>query len=193
MPLLNAADALFLGPTEVVRAYFGAAQVWPSEAPTTERFGNEGVANDSFPNSEDRAYIGLYTMPENGTILRIGGYFTDLSGGLAGDTVKFIIHENVAGEPGARLAIAAPVTIATIPEWWVADLVAPLVRSAGAIWIGYVASGLALDNRLGQIDGGGQARLANGSYSYASPPSSWPGSDAEYENNPCIYAEYTPT
>ena len=32
--------------------------------------------------------------------------------------------------------------------------------------------------------------MANGTYSYASPPSSWPGTDGTYDGPVCIWCDY---
>jgi hypothetical protein len=46
MPVLNTSDALYLGSTEVVRAYYGADQIYPSLAPPPDVTPNAVNWND---------------------------------------------------------------------------------------------------------------------------------------------------
>ncbi len=156
-------------------------------APIT--FGNQSTANvDSFPCSGDRAMASPFVLSAAASISSITARFTSASGGGGvGDTFKAFICTDTAGEPGSVLAVTAAATISALDAWITTTISASL--AAGTYWLGVV--GESFSARVQCVGSAGTMHMANGTFSYATPPATWPGTDGTYGIEMCIYAEGT--
>lgn len=125
----------------------------------------------------NRATVTGYTSVGLGTVTTGAAWYDSTTS--SGSSAKLIILASSAGEPTTVLGVSTasvvpsgggtvaftfgtPVTIAATTLYFIG-----LVHDAGGGEIG-VLSG---------ASGSGQTRNANGTFSYASPPGSWPGTD----------------
>ena len=148
--------------------------------------GNDTIASlDTFPASEDRAICGRFTLAVAASVSAMYAYFVTGTG----VAVKFFIAANSGGTPGAILAVSSPVTVSAAGAWATAAISTSL--SAADYFLGVFSSDSGVEHGI-TASGAGDMEMANG-FSYATPPGTWPGSDATYTNIPCIYAVCTPT
>jgi len=154
------------------------------------RIGMETLSpSTSFPSSDNRGLVSMFNVPLDCDTTNIACYFTSASGGTSGDTVKMFIYTNNAGEPGTLVAVSSAATI-TADTWVSAPITTHL--TSGDYWFGMVIGGYG--GRSQQYTGGGatSVKMANGTLTYSSPPSTWPGSDATYTPQTLnIYIDYT--
>lgn len=96
--------------------------------------------------------------------------------------------------PGTRLWVSQPFTIPAGGSIQTPGLPSSGIEGtddAGNYWLVFVP-----DNFQGEIAksnniADGQTIMANGTYSYTTPPSSWPGTTASYDGPVCIWCDYT--
>lgn len=196
MPLLNTADAIYIGATPVDRVYVGSTQVWPDEAPVEYIIGDNGSNGaGNWPTSENRALFAPFVVASTATLVSFN--MRTRSGGSGGYRFKGVVYAaDGAGaaiggiaRPGTRLAVTAASGI--IPSG--AQLITiPIsgVITPQTIWIGYVCDG----EGYGTTDSGGtnSARtiMFNGDLSFATPPATaptWSGSPGAYSNQPATW------
>lgn len=151
------------------------------------RLGDDTYGSSAFPGSSDRCLVTKFTATEAGTITGVGAYITVNYGN---DTIKVVVldDDGGSGEPGTLL-YASPDISTTTEGWYTASLSGSF--TAKDYWIGIVASG---GCNYGRDDGlsGMNTRMANGTFSRSSPPSTWPGTDASYDTSRMnVYLEYT--
>lgn len=148
-------------------------------------FGDTTSGVDEFPCSEDRALVDRATLTEAATLTAVwlyGGAST-----TAGTTWKGIIYSDSTG-PSARQVVAGTAT-AVASAW--ASMTASGSLSAASYWIGAVSNSFSA--YMGEDATGvtPDICMANGTLSYASPPATWPGTDAQYGVTLNCYVEYT--
>lgn len=139
--------------------------------------GDNTQGADAFPCNSDRALVTKVTAVEAGTITEAWAYFD--AGSTAGMSAKVILHQHNGTNPAALVAASSSLAV---PAG--GGLVGPFTMS-GSFAAEVLAIGIVADNFQGQIqeDGGlsGQTtQMANGTYSFASPPAIWPGTDGNY-------------
>ena len=142
-------------------------------------FGDDTQGSGAFPASGDRAFVTKLTMPENGNMIR--GYAHFDSSATAGCSAKLIVLTNSSDTPGTLVAASAG---AAVPAGGglvdlgaiSGSLVASTEYFIGVVWSDFQASVSEDESLSSQV-----TRMANGTFSYSSPPASWPGTDASYD------------
>lgn len=188
MPLLNAADAIYLGDRAVDRVYLGAVQVWPAIGGGGEevRFGREATGSDTFPLSDDRALASPFVLGTSiASLSSIVGLFSAAS--TAGASGRAFIATDAAGAPGSILAISASVAIPA-GGGWVTFPVTHGTLAAGTYWLGIVGSEFQASWSHATGTPGATMVMANGTFSFTTPPATWPGNSASYGSQLCVYA-----
>ena len=141
-----------------------------------------------FPDSEDRALLQLVTATEAGTINSGHAYFGASS--TAGMNAKVCLYTDAGGIPGTQVAVSSA---ASVPAGsGLVNFTMSGSFTATTYYLGIVADGFYA--YLSEDDGlsGQDLQMANGTFSYASPPGSWPGTDATYTNARInVYLDYT--
>lgn len=196
MPLLNTADALYLGANAVDRVYLGATQVWPTGAPDVGTVGDTGAnGGGNWPTSADRGVFAPFVLAHTATLTAFN--MRTRAPSSAGNRYKGVMYaaDGASGRPGTLLAVTAAsaaigagVQLITIPAG--GEVIAPQT-----VWIGYVCDGAAGSGA--ETDSGGvnaaQTIMMNGIISFASPQdpaSAWPGSPGPYSNVPAAWFDY---
>lgn len=148
-------------------------------------FGLSGGSGGGFPGSGDRCVVSRYLCSTSGTITSISGWLgTDTATGC---NYKLVVLNDAAGAPGTFLTSTAG---AATPSGGgaVSGSASGSVVGGNYYWLGFVADDF--QATYGQDTSGGSAEMANGTFSYSSPPS-WPGTDASYSINMYVLVTYT--
>jgi len=146
---------------------------------------------DSFPCSGDRALVTALTAVDSGSINSAYAYFDP--GSSAGMNAKVILHQHDGTDPTALVAVSSSLAV---PSG--GGLVGPFTMS-GSFSAGLLAVGIVADNYEAQLQEdlyvtGFTTQMANGTYSFASPPASWPGTDGTYASVQLnVWIDYTPS
>ncbi len=151
-------------------------------------FGNNTLGGDEFPASEDRALMDLFACIESGTTSGI--WVASGPSSTGGANWKGLVYSDVASLPASRLAVGASVAIAAANTFYFSAAV--FAVSAQNYWVGMVADSFEAYYSEHASGTGVDVQMANGSLSFASPPASWPGSDASYPTGLDCWVEYTP-
>lgn len=148
-------------------------------------FGLSGGSGAGFPGSGDRCLVSRYLCSTSGTITSISGWLgTDSATGC---NVKLVVLNDAAGAPGTFLTSTAG--IASVSGGGaVSGAATGSVVGGNYYWVGFVADDF--QATYGQDPGVGGAEMANGTFSYSSPPT-WPGTDASYTINIFALVTYT--
>lgn len=152
--------------------------------------GDNSVGSDDFPCSGDRALLQKVTATEAGNINSGHAYFDPSS--TAGTSCKVCLYTDTGSGPGTQVAVSSA---AAVPAGGgLVNFTMSGSFNATSYYLGIVANGF---NSRVQDDGGlsGQdMQMANGTFSYASPPASWPGTDGSYDTIRLnVYLDYTPS
>lgn len=152
------------------------------------RFGDDTQGAASSPGNDDRALLTRFTLTEAATVTSMGGYFASSS--LAGASVKFLVYSNNSGTPGTRQIVSNAATVPAGGGLVTASASGSL--TAADYYVGVVYGGfepnVSVDDGISGVD----TEMANGTLSFASPPTSWPGTDISYDNiRVNVYVEYT--
>lgn len=152
--------------------------------------GDNTQGTSSSPGNSDRAIVTRFTAGASGSNGTAHAYF-DSSSGAA--NVKWLLYSNSAGAPGSLLFASAG---AACPA---GGGLVNFGSITGVTWtngtdyfIGIVYEdyppAVSMDGSLSGID----TEMANGTLSYATPPSTWPGTDITYDNiRVNAYADFT--
>lgn len=149
-------------------------------------FGDTTSGTDSFPGSEDRALLDRFNLSEAGTADSLTFFFEASTN--PGTSFKGLIYTDSASAPSALVAASSS---GSAVDGWVTVNFASEALTAADYWIGIVCNGS--DASLG-ADTTGSAPdtvMANGTLSYATPPGTWPGTDASYGIGLNVYVTYT--
>ncbi|HEY1034633.1 MAG TPA: fibronectin type III domain-containing protein [Pseudoxanthomonas sp.] len=149
-------------------------------------------SGDGFPGSPDRALASKFTKSHAGRVNKLQVRIrTDSAAG----NVKLIACADDAGGsvPGTRLWISQPFAVSAG-----GGLIEPGLPTSGIegtdaaadYWLIFVPDDYDVNVAKSNTLALGQTRMANGTYSYASPPSTWPGTDQTYDGPICAWAEY---
>lgn len=150
-------------------------------------FGDNSAGTQTFNASGNRAYLDRFTLSEAGTADSISVYFAS---GSAGIGVKGLIYTDSAGAPGSLVAVSTAGSTADGAGWLTLAFAGESLP-AGDYWIG------AVNNNFGRTFGGDTTGdspnmvMANGTLSYATPPSTWPGTTTSYTARLNVYVTYT--
>lgn len=139
---------------------------------------------DSFPNAGDRALLSSFVAVDNGSILGWQAYFDATS--TAGSSVKFLLFDDNAGAPGNLLAASTGVAVPAGGGLVTGSLSGSIVSGA-TYWLGIVCN--SFESRLSEDLSTG-AYVRREGFSYASPPSTWPGTDASGNVQMNVALEY---
>lgn len=150
-------------------------------------FGDTSTGPDTFPMSNDRALATRFTAADSSmTLSKFTAYLDD---GGSHDPYKAWAFDNAAGEPSSRVALSSSTSTVSTPTWM--DFTCTdSISSSGEYHLGVVGDGFSSEVYK-DASGGNDMKMANGTFSYASPPASWPGTDASYGGQGNIYATYT--
>lgn len=150
-------------------------------------------SDGGFPGSADRALASKFSKSHAGRITQIN--FRLRSDTEVGANGKITCHADDAGGtvPGTRLWISGSVAIpagATIQTPALPSSGIEGTDAAGTYWLVFVPDNFQADIAKSNTLSEGQTVMANGTYSYASPPSSWPGTDGTYDGPVCVWCDY---
>ena len=146
-----------------------------------------------FPGSADRALASKFSKSHAGRITQINFRLRDDT--VSGASGRITCHADNAGGtvPGTLLwasgavAIPAGATIQTpaLPSSGIEG-----TDAAGTYWLVFVPDSFQANIAKSNTPAEGETIMANGTYSYASPPSTWPGTDGTYAGPVCIWCDY---
>ncbi len=163
----------------------GFIMVGESAVPDIENFGDETPGADSFPCASDRAFASKYTALHAGTVTSM--FIRTHADGTPGDNLKCAIHADASGTIGTLLGVTAASATNNGNDEWFEVACSIAIPAPGDYWLVAVANNFN-PKVAKEAAGPTQMIMANGTYSYASPPSSWPGTDATYDGQLSIYA-----
>lgn len=151
-------------------------------------FGDDTRGTGEFPGNSDRCLISRYLCTGSGSIDSMSTWFGPSTS--AAVNFKLVMLSDAAGAPGNVLVVSdpgvssgagggGPVTVAASGD----------VVDGTYYWLGIVA-----DNYpayYAKDSSGIDSLMANGTFSYASPPASWPGTDGTYAGGMNVYVTFT--
>ncbi len=152
-------------------------------------FGDTSAGTNAAPLGGDRGWAGLFTLSEGATLNT--AYWYKGTGTAAGGNSKVLIYTDGGSDPGTLVATSSAVAVTSGVGWLSASI-------SGSLAAGDYYIVLATDSGTGggyvMTDTTGTAvKLNTGSFNYASPPSSWPGTSATYPGYTLnAYIDYTP-
>lgn len=152
-------------------------------------FGDNSQGGSNSGGGTDRAWLVKVAAAEGGTINSAGAYFDAST--VAGGSMKVLLYTFAsANTPGTLVAASAGVSVPA-GGGLVTDSMSGSFTT-GDYFIGIVTGSYEPNVNYDNVGSGMDAVVANGSLSYASPPASWPGTDASY-NYPRFnaYIDYT--
>lgn len=153
---------------------------------TTLIFGHDTRTSGSgFPASEDRALVTQF-VKSAGAVTKVFARFYEY---VAGNAKVFALSD-ASGAPGSLLWITPSHAADGVIEFTLPGDVSG-TDAAGTYWLGVVADNY--DFRFETDDStGDESHASYGSFSFTSPPSTWPGSDGTYGDTAlCVWCEYT--
>lgn len=152
-------------------------------------FGDNTAGGDEFPGATDRALLDRYTLTEDGTATSISIYAGASS--TSGANWKGLIYTDSAGAPNTLVAVSQAGAAPAGGGWVTLNFSSPPALTAGNYWIGVVADSFQAYYGEDVTGSAPDVVMANGTLSYASPPSTWPGTDASYGVGLDVYVTYT--
>lgn len=140
-------------------------------------FGSNAAGGGEFPGSANRALISRFQCVGSGSIVSMTTWFGPSTASAI--NFKLVILSDAAGSPGSLLVVSAagvssgaggggPVTVAASGD----------VVDGAFYWLGIVGDNFPA--YYSKDTAGADALMADGTFSFASPPSSWPGTDGTY-------------
>lgn len=150
-------------------------------------FGDLTAGGDTFPCSDGRALVDRFTLTEAATVTGI--YVNFSSGTTAGTSFKGLILADSSGLPGSVLVVGTATAVPAGGGYIQSP--ASVALAAGDYWIGYVANSFQASSTQDASGTAPNMQMANGTFSYSSPPATWPGSSASYGGQINAYVEYT--
>ena len=128
-------------------------------------------------------------MPDTGTINFAQAYAGASS--TAGASWKFVILSDAAGAPGTVLYVSNATAIGAGAGWHNFTFSGSPSLTPGEYWLGVVANSFEAYHGEDATGVSPDVCMANGTFSYASPPGSWPGTDGSYGVGLDVYVDYT--
>lgn len=152
-------------------------------------FGDTTRGTGEFPGNDSRCLVSRFQCVGSGALESMTTWFGPSTSGAA--NFKLVVLSDAAGAPGNLLAVSSagvssgaggggPVTVAASGMSFV---------DGTFYWLGVVADNFPA--YYAKDDAGGTAEMANGTFSYASPPASWPGTDGSYDGQMNVYATFS--
>lgn len=155
-------------------------------------FSNTVGPSDGFPGAANRGLASVYANKTNsGTVTTINARLR--SDTIAGANGKICAFSDGGGAPGTLLWVSQPATIPAGGGVVQFDLPTSGLNNtdpAAAYYLVFVPSDFQANLAKSNVLADGILLMANGTFSYASPPSTWPGTDATYDGPACIWCEY---
>ena len=133
------------------------------------------------PADPDRCWVSKFTSGAAGTMVQGTVCFT--AGTAAGTSGKFVVLSASAGEPDAVLAVSGAVSIPAGASTVTFTLGGEAVAAATDYYLGIVTNSFEAVIDEAASAGAYAKRLANGTFSYSTPPGTWPGTDGSYTDN----------
>ena len=157
--------------------------------PVVHSFGlTGGGITGGFPGNSDRALCTLYNLPENASNL-ISIVVTMHSGSTNPSNIKAFIASHSGGFPVNILHVTGSQLSPAGGGEFTFGLSGSL--TSGNYYLGAVTEDF--DNNIAQTDPASyDTHMANGTFSFSSPPATWPGSDATYLVGLGIIVNYNP-
>lgn len=152
-------------------------------------FGDTSAGGDEFPCSGDRCLVDRFAMPDNGTVNFAQAYSGPST--TAGANWKFVIMSDALSLPDLVLYVSNATAINAASSWFNFTFSGSPSLTPADYWQGTVAD--SFQAYLGEDATGSSpnVQMANGTFSYSSPPASWPGSDANYGVGLNVYVDYS--
>lgn len=172
---------------------YSASHIVTSGVARTFGFSATPPTDGGFPGSANRALTSKFAKSHAGRITQIN--FRLRNDTEVGANGKIVCHADDAGGsvPGTRLWVSGSIAIpagATIQTPALPSSGIEGTDAAGNYWLVFVPDNFQADIAKSNTLADGQTRMANGTYSYASPPSSWPGTDGTYDGPICVWVDY---
>lgn len=179
------------GPSENAEA--SDTHIVTSGVARTFGFSATPPSDGGFPGSANRALASKFTKTHDGRITQIN--FRLRSDTEVGANGKITCHADDAGGsvPGTLLWVSGSVAIpagATIQNPALPSSGIAGTDAADDYWLVFVPDNFQADIAKSNTLAQGQTIMANNTYSYASPPSTWPGTDGTYDGPVCIWCDY---
>jgi hypothetical protein len=151
---------------------------------SSENFGDQTIGADEFPCNTDRALASPFTIAHAGTVSSMFGHFSAST--TSGANVRYCIFTDSAGAPGSLVGSTGT---AAVPAGagWVECTGSIVIPSSGTYWLVMVTDSFQPSMTHDVAGLGDTMVMANGTFSYATPPSTWPGTDATYDGQANIY------
>lgn len=144
---------------------------------------------DAFPCSDGRCLVSRFTASSGGSMNTGYAYFD--SGTTSGTSAKVVILADSSSTPGSVIAVSAGAAIPAGGGLVNCGAISGTIVNATAYWIGVVCDNFSAQFSEDVDSPAVDSVMANGTFDYASPPSSWPGTDASYGVTFNAYIDYT--
>lgn len=129
---------------------------------------NTIVGSDTtLPGGTGRVFMSRYELTEAGTLNHVGIYSLATGGGL----VRGVVYADNGGQPGALVAVGAPVAV--VANSWVQSAMVGQTLPPGLYWIGAITQDFL--SSLYADDIGGISWAQWGDANFNSPPNPWTG------------------
>lgn len=174
----------------ILQLLIAQGPVGTSGPPPGGSFGFAGSTDGigQFPMSDNRALASKYTLGSNVSITSVDLFIVGTAS--AGGGIKAFIAADNAGAPGAILAVSSARAFVGGETGWTNIPLATALTS-GTYWIGIVTSGqyaAYAGHQTGITPN--NLYMANGSFSYNTPPGTWPSTDGTYGSNMAVRANW---
>lgn len=150
-------------------------------------FGDNSAGTQTHNASGNRAYLDRFTLSEAGTADSISIYFAS---GSAGIGVKGLIYSDSGGSPGSLVAVSAAGSTAGGAGWMTLAFAGESLAE-GNYWIGGVTNNFGCAFGSDTTGDAPNVAMANGTLTYATPQSTWPGTSVSYSTRLNVYVTYT--
>lgn len=163
----------------------GVARVWG--------FDTVPHSDGGFPGQANRALGSKFVKSHDGRITQLNVRFRSTT--IAGADGKLVAHADDAGGtvPGTKLWESQPFTIpagASLQNPGLPTSGIENTDGAASYWLIFVPSDFHAEVAKSNTLSEGQTVMANGTYSYASPPTAWPGTDFTYDGPIAAWGDY---
>jgi hypothetical protein len=160
----------------------------------SKNFGNTSAPGaTSFPGSGDRLVVTRYRLTENAFASNVVIAFKNNA--TSGAVYKAVVlNEHANGEPNTVIFTTAQQSVPAGGGWVRFSPPNTNIRLAtGNYYIGAVGDTLSFNADYDEWqDFGGNTRMMNGTFSYATPPATWGTTDGTYTANLILFMDYIP-
>ena len=154
-------------------------------------FGYDTVppVDGGFPGQPNRALTSRFNKSNAGDVTAIYARFRNNS---SAGNARVCAYSDAGTEPGSLLWSSATAAVAAgggLVSFGLPGSVAG-TYAAGNYYLVCVVDGYDVDIAKSNTLAEGASKMANGTFSFSSPPSTWPGTDANYDGPMSIWCEY---